>query len=45
MLDEHDQDMRMALLAYNRGPARVGRLVAMGRDPSNGYASRILRTE
>lgn len=45
MLDEHEQDMRMALLAYNRGPARVGQLVAMGRDPSNGYASRILRTE
>lgn len=45
MLDEHDQDMRMALLAYNRGPARVGQLLAMGRDPSNGYATRILRTE
>ena len=45
MLDDHDQDMRMALLAYNRGPARVGHLVAMGRDPSNGYASRILRAE
>lgn len=45
MLAEHDQDMRMALLAYNRGPTRVGQLVAMGRDPSNGYASRILRAE
>lgn len=45
MLEEHDQDMRMALLSYNRGPARVGQLVAMGRDPSNGYASRVLRAE
>ena len=45
MLEEHDQDMRTALLAYNRGPARVGQLIAMGQDPSNGYASRILRAE
>ena len=45
MLDEHDQDLRLALLAYNRGPARVGQLVAMGQDPANGYASRILRAE
>ena len=45
MLDEHDQDMRMALLAYNRGPTRVGQLMAMGRDPANGYATRVLRAE
>lgn len=42
LLDRQYEDERLALLAYNRGPTRVGDLLAMGRDPSNGYASRIL---
>lgn len=42
LLDRYDQDQRLALLAYNRGPTRVGSLLAMGRDPANGYAKRIL---
>lgn len=42
LLDQYDQDQRLALLAYNRGPTRVGSLLAMGRDPANGYAKRIL---
>lgn len=41
LMDEYD-DERTALLAYNRGPTRVGALLAMGRDPGNGYARRIL---
>lgn len=45
LIEENDQDMRLALLAYNRGPARVGELIAMGQDPANGYASRILQAE
>jgi soluble lytic murein transglycosylase-like protein len=45
LLEEHGQDTRLALLAYNRGPGRVGELIAMGRDPANGYASRILQAE
>lgn len=37
-----EEDPRLALLAYNQGPNRVGHLLAMGRDPGNGYARRIL---
>ncbi len=42
LLDRFDEDTRLALLAYNRGPNRVGALLAMGRDPANGYAHRVL---
>lgn len=41
LMEQYEED-RLALLAYNRGPTRVGSLLAMGRDPSNGYATRIL---
>ncbi len=42
LADQYDQDMRMALLAYNRGPARIRRMISEGKDPANGYARRIL---
>lgn len=42
LLDQYDGDVRLALLAYNRGPTRVGSDLAMGRDPSNGYARSIM---
>jgi len=35
-------DVKLALLAYNRGPGRVKELMDAGRDPRNGYASRIM---
>ncbi len=35
-------DMKLALLAYNRGPSRVKKLLDEGRDPRNGYASQIM---
>lgn len=35
-------DVRLALLAYNRGPTTVDRLLAAGVDPGNGYASAVL---
>lgn len=41
LMDQYD-DERLALLAYNRGPTRVGTILASGRDPGNGYARRIL---
>jgi soluble lytic murein transglycosylase-like protein len=44
LLDEYG-DVRLALLAYNRGPAVVSSMVARGEDPANGYARTILGTE
>lgn len=35
-------DVTHALLAYNRGPSRLKKLLDEGRDPQNGYASRIM---
>jgi len=35
--------LRLALLAYNRGPARVQALLDAGQDPQNGYAATVMR--
>ena len=43
MLGQFDQDLQMALVAYNRGPARVVELMTRGEDPSNGYAQSVLK--
>ena len=45
LLEEYAGDMRLALLAYNRGPGTVRAIVANGGDPSNGYATRIMGSE
>lgn len=42
LLQRYDGDLRLALLAYNRGPTRVGELLAQGRDPRNGYATNVI---
>ncbi len=41
LLERYD-DVKLALLAYNRGPGRVQQLMGQGRDPSNGYASQLM---
>lgn len=43
LLAEFDGDEHLALLAYNRGPARVEQILSEGGDPANGYSSAVLR--
>jgi soluble lytic murein transglycosylase-like protein len=35
--------LRLALLAYNRGPSKVQELLDAGRDPQNGYATTVMK--
>jgi soluble lytic murein transglycosylase-like protein len=42
LLDRYDSDPRLALLAYNRGPAVVRASLARGEDPGNGFADKVL---
>lgn len=43
LLGQFDEDLHMALVAYNRGPSRVVEMLARGEDPANGYAEAVLR--
>ena len=43
LIDRYEGDVEMALLAYNRGPGTVDRIVKKGGDPDNGYAAAVLR--
>jgi len=42
MLIDRYGNVRVALLAYNRGPGTVRSVLAAGEDPANGYAARVL---
>jgi soluble lytic murein transglycosylase-like protein len=42
LMQVFDDDFHYALLAYNRGPARVREILAAGGNPANGYAAAIL---
>jgi soluble lytic murein transglycosylase-like protein len=43
MIDHYKGDVRLALLAYNRGPGTVDKIIKRGGDPNNGYADKVLR--
>jgi soluble lytic murein transglycosylase-like protein len=43
MIDRYD-DVRLGLLAYNRGPNAVDRALSRGQDPENGYSRKVLGT-
>jgi len=42
LLTKFDRDNHLALLAYNRGPAKVESILARGGDPTNGYSDAVL---
>lgn len=39
--NQYKGDMRLALLAYNRGPAKVDEILLAGGNPANGYTTLI----
>ena len=43
LIDKYDGNVRLALLAYNRGPERVDDLLRRGISPDNGYVELVMR--
>jgi soluble lytic murein transglycosylase-like protein len=43
LLARFHYDVHLALLAYNRGPARVDQILAKGGNPANGYSDAVLK--
>jgi soluble lytic murein transglycosylase-like protein len=43
LLGRFNYDVHLALLAYNRGPARVDEILAQGGNPANGYSDAVLK--
>lgn len=41
LVDKYQGDTKLALLAYNRGPGTVDRVLKRGGDPDNGYADKV----
>jgi len=42
MIERYDGNVRLGLLAYNRGEGTVDVALRQGRDPENGYSGRVL---
>lgn len=45
LIEKYDGDKELALLAYNRGPGTVDRVLKRGGDPDNGYAKAVFTGE
>jgi soluble lytic murein transglycosylase-like protein len=45
LIEKYKGDERLALLAYNRGPGTVDRVLKRGGDPDNGYAKAVFTGE
>jgi soluble lytic murein transglycosylase-like protein len=43
LIVKYDGDVKLALLAYNRGPEKVDSLLRQGLDPDNGYPGLVMR--
>jgi hypothetical protein len=43
LMKKYDGDAELALLAYNRGPGTVDRIIKRGGNPDNGYPDMVLR--
>jgi len=42
LIKKYDGDTELALLAYNRGPGTVDRVLKRGGNPDNGYAAAVM---
>lgn len=45
MIERYGGDVRLGLLAYNRGEGTVDGALRSGRDPENGYSRKVLGTD
>lgn len=43
LMEKYDGDRRLALLAYNRGPGTVDRVLKQGGNPDNGYVEGVMK--
>jgi soluble lytic murein transglycosylase-like protein len=42
LAEKYSGDMKLALLAYNRGPGTVDKVLKKGGNPDNGYAAKVM---